>query len=177
MAMAAASMGNHAWAKKKDKPTGLQLYSLRDVINNDVKGTIKQLADWGYREFETYGYNNGMLFGMTSKEFNDYVKSVGARVVSGHYGIDVVRGQWDKAVADAKEAGQEFMCLPYIAEPDRTVDGYKKIIADTNKAGEIAKEAGSKRVYWLTHTTNTPGRTLYDKVAKNLGFIQYSKDV
>ena len=42
---------------------------------------------------------------------------------------------------------------------------------------EIAKEAGSKRVYWLTHTTNTPGRTLYDKVAKHFGFIQYAKDV
>ncbi len=42
---------------------------------------------------------------------------------------------------------------------------------------EIAKLAGCKRVYWLTHTTNTPGRTLYDKVAKNFGFIQYAKDV
>ena len=40
-----------------------------------------------------------------------------------------------------------------------------------------AKEAGSTRVYWLTHTTNTPGRTLYDKVAKNLGFIQYVRDL
>ncbi len=35
---------------------------------------------------------------------------------------------------------------------------------------EIAKEAGCKRVYWQTHTTNTPGRTLYDKVAKTLRF-------
>jgi len=42
---------------------------------------------------------------------------------------------------------------------------------------EIAKEAGSKRVYWQTHTTNTPGRTLYDKVAKHFGFIVYAKDV
>jgi GNAT superfamily N-acetyltransferase len=42
---------------------------------------------------------------------------------------------------------------------------------------EIAKDAGSKRVYWVTHTTNTPGRTLYDKVAKNFGFIQYAKDL
>ena len=38
---------------------------------------------------------------------------------------------------------------------------------------ELAADAGSTRVYWLTHSTNTPGRTLYDKVAKNLGFIQY----
>jgi len=42
---------------------------------------------------------------------------------------------------------------------------------------DIARERGCKRVYWLTHTTNTPGRTLYDKVAKNFGFIQYATDV
>jgi GNAT superfamily N-acetyltransferase len=41
----------------------------------------------------------------------------------------------------------------------------------------IAKDAGCKRVYWQTHTTNTPGRTLYDKVAKHFGFIVYAKDV
>jgi GNAT superfamily N-acetyltransferase len=45
------------------------------------------------------------------------------------------------------------------------------------KVYAIAKEAGSTRVYWLTHSTNTPGRTLYDKVAKNLGFIQYVNDM
>jgi GNAT superfamily N-acetyltransferase len=42
---------------------------------------------------------------------------------------------------------------------------------------DIAREQGCKSVYWLTHTTNTPGRTLYDKVAKNLGFIEYFKDL
>jgi hypothetical protein len=42
---------------------------------------------------------------------------------------------------------------------------------------DIATEAGCKRVYWQTHTTNTPGRTLYDKVAKHFGFIVYAKDV
>lgn len=46
-----------------------------------------------------------------------------------------------------------------------------------NRVYEIAKNAGCKRVYWQTHTTNTPGRTLYDKVAKHFGFIVYAKDV
>ena len=46
-----------------------------------------------------------------------------------------------------------------------------------NATCEIAKEAGCKRVYWQTHTTNTPGRTLYDKVAKHFGFLVYAKDV
>lgn len=40
-----------------------------------------------------------------------------------------------------------------------------------------AREAGVKRVYWQTHTTNAAGRALYDKVAQHLGFIVYGHDV
>jgi sugar phosphate isomerase/epimerase len=129
------------------KEVGLQLYSLRDVINTDVKGIVKNLADWGYKKFETYGYNNGQLFGMPSKEFASYCKGLGVQVMSGHYGIDVVRGNWEQAVADAKEAGQEFMVLPWIAPADRTEDGYKKIIADVNKAAEVTKKYGIRMGY------------------------------
>jgi GNAT superfamily N-acetyltransferase len=46
-----------------------------------------------------------------------------------------------------------------------------------NRVYDIAKNAGCKRVYWQTHTTNTPGRTLYDKVARHFGFIVYAKDL
>lgn len=38
-----------------------------------------------------------------------------------------------------------------------------------------ADKLGCSRVYWLTHETNYAGRSLYDKVAKNLGFIQYRR--
>ncbi len=36
-----------------------------------------------------------------------------------------------------------------------------------------ARTAGANPPYWLTHESNTVARTLYDRVAKNLGFIQY----
>lgn len=38
-----------------------------------------------------------------------------------------------------------------------------------------AREAGSPRVYWMTHESNSTGRALYDKVAERSGFIQYRK--
>jgi GNAT superfamily N-acetyltransferase len=38
-----------------------------------------------------------------------------------------------------------------------------------------ADKLGCSRVYWLTHETNYAGRSLYDQVAKNLGFIQYRR--
>ena len=40
---------------------------------------------------------------------------------------------------------------------------------------EKAEAAGASRVYWLTQSSNTQARVLYDKVADNLGFIQYRK--
>ena len=38
-----------------------------------------------------------------------------------------------------------------------------------------AEAANASRVYWLTHSTNTQARALYDRVADNLGYIQYRK--
>jgi GNAT superfamily N-acetyltransferase len=44
-----------------------------------------------------------------------------------------------------------------------------------NAVYERAKDAGSPRVYWLTHETNRIARELYDKVAENSGFVMYRK--
>ena len=40
---------------------------------------------------------------------------------------------------------------------------------------EKARAEGASRVYWLTQTTNTTARKLYDQVADNPGFMQYRK--
>lgn len=42
---------------------------------------------------------------------------------------------------------------------------------------DATKAAGGTRVHWLTHETNTTARRLYDRLADNLGFIQYTKAV
>lgn len=40
---------------------------------------------------------------------------------------------------------------------------------------ERAKDAGSGRVYWQTHETNTTAMLLYDKIAERSGFVVYRK--
>jgi len=40
-----------------------------------------------------------------------------------------------------------------------------------------AKAAGSTRVYWQTHETNTVAMRLYDQVAEKSGFLVYRKEV
>jgi GNAT superfamily N-acetyltransferase len=44
-----------------------------------------------------------------------------------------------------------------------------------NAVYERAREAGSPRVYWLTHETNSTAMKLYDDVAEKSGFIVYRK--
>ncbi len=40
---------------------------------------------------------------------------------------------------------------------------------------DAARDAGSTRVYWLTHHTNETAMKLYDRIAEKSGFIQYRK--
>ena len=42
---------------------------------------------------------------------------------------------------------------------------------------DAARAAGSSRVYWQTHHTNTAGRALYDQVATHAGFIIYGREL
>lgn len=38
-----------------------------------------------------------------------------------------------------------------------------------------AKEVGASHIYWMTHESNETARKIYDKIAKNTGFIVYMK--
>jgi GNAT superfamily N-acetyltransferase len=40
-----------------------------------------------------------------------------------------------------------------------------------------AAEAGSARVWWLTHESNTNAMQLYDRIAEKSGFVQYRKAI
>ena len=48
----------------KGKNIGLQLYSLRDSIKNDVPGTIAKVNKMGYKFVEPAGYSDGKFYGV-----------------------------------------------------------------------------------------------------------------
>jgi sugar phosphate isomerase/epimerase len=129
------------------KKIGIQLYTLKDVIGNDPKGILKQLASFGYKELETYGYKDGKLFGLTNAEFGQTVKDLGMKVVSGHYGIDLIKSDLDRLIADAKALGQDYIVVPWLGDDYRTLDGIKGVCETMNKAGETCKKNGIRMGY------------------------------
>lgn len=128
---------------KKKSAIGLQLYTLRDVIKSDVKGILSSVAAMGYTEAETYGYKDGKLFDMPVAEFGTFMKSIGMKTVSGHYGIDMTTNGWDKACEDAKSLGQTYVVVPWMDKKYySSMDELKKTCDTLNKAGEVAKKYG-----------------------------------
>lgn len=136
-------------AAKGKNEIGLQIYTLRDTIFKDPKGVLKQVADFGYKKLETFAYKDGSIFGMPFADFGKYMKDLGIKVTSGHYGLDQAKSDsWEKAVTDAKSIGQDYLVVPYLVEGDRkTIDDYKKVCEALNKAGEVAKKNGMKFGY------------------------------
>jgi sugar phosphate isomerase/epimerase len=146
---------------------GLQLYSLRDVMHTDPKGVLNKLAAFGYKELEHYSYNDGQIFGLPFAEFVQYAKSLGMDVVSGHYGLNQIKGDtWKRAIDDANANAQPYMIVPYINEDQRqTIDDYKRIIDDLNQAGEIATNAGIRFGY---HNHNFEFMSIEDQIPYHL---------
>lgn len=145
----ALALPTFLYAGKKNTDIGLQIYTLRDTIFKDPKGVLKQVADFGYKKLETFAYRDGAIFGMPFADFGKYIKDLGMRATSGHYGLDQIKSDtWEKAVTDAKSIGQDCMVMPYLQEQDRkTMDDYKKVFEALNKAGEICKKNGVRFGY------------------------------
>jgi sugar phosphate isomerase/epimerase len=158
------------------KKIGLQLYTLRDDMGKDPKGTLAKVAAQGYKTVETYGYGDGKWFGMNAAELKSTLKALGLSTPSGHTfpaSIFLQKGweeKWKPAVTDAKAVGQEFIVIPWLEEEHRnSANNYKKIAAALNKAGEICKKTGIKLAYHNHDFELAPleGTTGYDILMKN----------
>jgi sugar phosphate isomerase/epimerase len=122
---------------------GLQLYTLRDVLPKDPKGVLKQVASFGYKQIESYEGDQGMFWGMTPKEFRQYMDDLDMKLVSSHCNINE---NFEKTVEQAKEVGLDYLICPYLGA-QKTLDDYKKWADKFNQCGELTKKAGIRFAY------------------------------
>lgn len=170
---AAAAMSSKLFAADSTYKSsiGLQIYSLRDSIFKDPKKVLAEIASYGYKELETFGYGDGKLFGLTVKEYGDHVKSLGMRTISGHYGIELLSKDWERSCADAAALGQEFVVVPWMSDKYyKTMNDLKTTCALLNKAGETAKKAGLRMGYHnhAFEFGKVEGQTILDVMLKEL---------
>ena len=117
---------------------GLQLYTVRNLMDQDVDGTLAAVAAIGYREVELAGLHN-----KTATEMRAMLDRHGLRARSSHSSMQDIRRTWSRTLDDAATLGQTYIVNPWIDEPERTVAGY------TKAAHEMTTAAGAARAHGI----------------------------
>ena len=146
------------------KPTkiGLQLYTLREELAKDAKGVIGKVGKIGFNHVETFfGYtgdvSKDLFWGMKPIELKQLLSDNNLVTHSGHYQLnDYLTKNNGKDVAlkaqieMAATLGQQYLVVPVppFALIDKlTIDDYKFMAEQFNKAGELCHKSGIQLGY------------------------------
>ncbi|RCH55373.1 sugar phosphate isomerase/epimerase [Mucilaginibacter hurinus] len=193
LATTAAVMPHQLLAEsKKLQRIVLQLYSVRDDMQKDTKGTLKKIADLGYSQVEHAGYNDRKFYGFSVKEFKTILNDLDLKMPSGHTGLN--RQHWNTAtndftdawkhtVEDAAELGQRFVLSPSLGYGvDMTAESVKPLMDQYNKSGELCKKYGMKFGYHnheFEFTSKIGDMPLFDYMLQNTdpALVTYQLDM
>jgi sugar phosphate isomerase/epimerase len=153
LALVACSIApGFSFTTKEKESLGIQLYSLRETISQNPKEILRKLANIGFNEIETYGYNDGKFWGLSVAELKEELTKNNLTSPSGHYdGNSLIKGDFEnfkEIISVANQLDQKYIIIPSIAENLRgSKSDYLNIAEKFNKAGEMCKSAGITLAY------------------------------
>lgn len=124
-------------------PIGLQLYSIRDDMAKDFKGTLQKVKDMGYDGVEFAG-----LYDNTPEQVKAMCDEIGLVPVSAHVPLADMLADIDKVIADYKAIGCQYIVVPYVTE-ERRPGGelFMQMIDEIRTIGQKVKDAGMTLLY------------------------------
>jgi sugar phosphate isomerase/epimerase len=146
-------------------PVGVQLWSFREYLPKDLKGTLAKVRALGFREVEGAG-----LWKHTVKEMRTALDSAGLRCQSAHMGFERLRDDAPGAFAEAKAIGASWVVCPWISHnKEFTRDDALKSAEVFNKVGAAAEQAGLRFAYHCHgyEMLPAPEGTRFDTLAQN----------
>lgn len=119
-----------------------QLYSSRNFP--PLSDTLKMLGELGYKQVEGYG---GLYANLDAlQELKADLKANGLHMVSGHFGLDMVRDESARVLEIAKELDMKCIFVPAVPEDERVKDA-----AGWRAFGKELAAAGAP--YWAAGLT------------------------
>lgn len=155
--------------EKKLNKIGLGLFSIPKILENDLEGTVKKMAEIGIREFETYGpysftdertkafwagvskqlgFSASGFYGHSPEDFKAILQTYDISVPSMHTDIYTAESNMAALGKAARTMGATYVVLPSIPEEERPdLDAYKRMAERFNEIGRHAREEGIKFAY------------------------------
>lgn len=172
---AASLAANAPLAKYK---MGLQLFTVRGPLANDLPGSIKKIAAIGYEDCETYGFDPAQMkyYGIKASAFKQLLEDNNMITTSGHYdftkyfdkSIDAMLQYTDQCIEGAHALGQKYITWPWLDPAFRTHENFRVLAGKLNTIGERVAKAGLGFAYH-NHDfefVDYPGETGYDIIMK-----------
>ena len=123
------------------KPIALQVWTVRDELAKDFKGTVEKVARIGYKGVEVGGDTGGM----NAKELRKFMDGLGLAIVSSHTPYDQLAGDLGPTIEFAHECGMRFVACPWAQ--GKSAGEWLTIAKTLEKAGAKLKEAGLQLCY------------------------------
>jgi len=175
-ASAGASASVGAGAGANANMIGLQLYTVRDLLQKDFDGTIEQLAKIGYKNLEFAGYYN-----RTPEQVRALLDRLQLVSRSSHIGAPLMRQDAAGQIRAAKTIGQEYITLPSYNFGKEGLAGWRKGVAEFNQWGAMCRDAGLRLAYHNHAAEFAPleGTTGYDVLVKEVDpkLVDFELDV
>ena len=148
---------------------GINLFSIPKLVEKDFAGTMKMLAQLGYKEIEFYGpysfsdqedktrwdsitpslgFSGSGYYGLTTKQAKKILDDNGLSSPSMHTGLNSLHSAkaMDQMAEAAQIMGTKYVVLPS-AQTQPNIDAYKTQADDFNKIGREAKKRGIRFAY------------------------------
>jgi sugar phosphate isomerase/epimerase len=124
-------------------PVGLQLYSLRDILSQNVGLGLQFARNFGFREVEIAG-----TYGVPPGQFRATLDRFGLKPVSAIEDYGMFAEHLDKVIEEAKTLGVQFIGTAGIPHEGKlTTADVKNAAAVFNRAGEALAKEGIRFFY------------------------------
>lgn len=138
----ASTMSRGASASRTSE-IGLQLYTVRDLLEKDFEGTLERVAQIGYTNVEFAGYYN-----RTPDQVRALLDRLHIVSTSAHIGTPLMRQDAAAQIRSAQLIGQQYVTIPsYPFAKEGGVEAWKQGAMEFNRWGALCRDAGLRLAY------------------------------
>lgn len=153
--LATAAAATVISAKGKKIPVGLELFSVRDILQKDLTDTVRQVAKLGYEGVEFYS----PYFAWTpaqAKDIRKLLDDLNIKAFSTHNGSESFKPEnVDKAIELNTIIGSKFIVMASAGRVEG-LDGWKRVAAALSAGHEKFEKAGIRAGYHNHQTEFKP---------------------
>lgn len=148
---------------------GIQLYSVRELMKEDPLGTIRRVAEAGYKYLEPANHraleDDGVGFGVSAQELSGVLAQTGSSIVSAHI-FPFSRENYKRVVAYNRAIGNTTVVYPM-----ETYHGYDDVMRKVESYEEMGKMAAEEGMRFLYHNhfqefQKFGGKTVMDHIVE-----------